>query len=271
MRNIGFLFTCVLILSSISGPSTVIGKTNAHARMEEFRSSEEAGNRLAGWFVDCTPVGTPALLYPPEGTLFYADAAGSPEHQLSWTQPPGVTQFIEETYNDQTGALLERKTLDINTVFIHFFAVEGTYRWRVRAVNPVEGCDPGPWTAFWKYKIVHILTYPVINLRATQGTIPDRVRLSWMLDDAQREGYVSPERFIILRAASLLGQRQPLDQLDPSARSYDDLTALPGVHYFYWVKSYNEMVFDTTSDPAEGWAQPEFCLECSLFLPLVAH
>jgi internalin A len=90
---------------------------------------------------------------------------------------------------------------------------------------------------------------PPGGVSATDGTDESKVTVGW---DALCSGPYGgdPFQYIVYRSPSLDGAKTPISGwLDDT--SFDDTTASPGVHYWYWVKSDNSG--EVYSDPAEGW------------------
>ncbi len=90
---------------------------------------------------------------------------------------------------------------------------------------------------------------PPEGLSATDGSHTDKVAVQWI---APCEGPTRTSDFAyrVYRSISLAGTKEAVsDWL--SDTFFDDVTASPGVHYWYWVKS-NESG-DYYSEPDEGW------------------
>ncbi|NLE67746.1 MAG: PQQ-binding-like beta-propeller repeat protein [Lentisphaerae bacterium] len=86
------------------------------------------------------------------------------------------------------------------------------------------------------------------NLTASAGTYFDRIRLSWDTVDGAI-GYT------LWRATTNDPAQASLLLSGIVSGTYDDLTAMKGLRYTYWVSASNEFGAGAMSIPAEGWAR----------------
>lgn len=94
---------------------------------------------------------------------------------------------------------------------------------------------------------------PTRQVTATKGIHPDRVTVLWAAGDN------FPEYYKVYRAeendpakAKVVSRHIPASSIDQVNR-FDDKTASPGKHYFYWVKDVSVNGASEFSDPAEGY------------------
>ena len=101
---------------------------------------------------------------------------------------------------------------------------------------------------------------PPGSVSASDGINLDRVRITW---DALCPGpwKTAVFNYTVYRSNALAGEKTAISG-SLTGIQFDDTTADPGVHYFYWVKSDNTTEF---SNPDEGWrsAPPQRTLATS--------
>lgn len=93
---------------------------------------------------------------------------------------------------------------------------------------------------------------PPGGVSATDGGYPDKVHITWTAL-CPGPGRTDVFQYMVYRSIALYGPKQAVSEW-LSGTSFDDTTASPGVHYWYWVKS--DKSGKDYSDPDEGWYAP---------------
>ena len=94
---------------------------------------------------------------------------------------------------------------------------------------------------------------PPHGVAASDGTYPDKVHVTWDSVCNGPKGYKEPHYCIVFRSDSPSGDRKASSNwLDGASTSFDDTSAVPGVHYWYWVTSTINWKFGQAD---EGFAQ----------------
>jgi hypothetical protein len=217
----------------------------------------------------CIPVGTPVQKEPANGVTVFLDPDAGMMDYYSWSRPAGVYYYQVQTVDASNGALLFGQTAEGESSNIPL-SNPGTYRWRVRALSPVQNCAAGPWTGYWTFTVDRIYAYPVINFHAGDGIFSDRVWLTWDVDDSRGAGFVDPDWFTIYRADSPTGQKTKIARIDfGQMQRYEDKSIQPGKKYTYWVLAEDFIQYPNWSEPDEGWARADVVQGSTVYIPFV--
>ncbi len=207
-----------------------------------------------------------ALLFPP--VLALADlpapvfdrfvvSKGTYEDKvvLSWHEPQESTGIGEyEVLRYTQDPMIPPTSLVgnafTNTTFEDTTAVPGVlYKYIVSTWNTEYTSGETPFAFGWAGKAAApAKTFPVTDLEATQGTLTDRVRLTWTAPDFA-------ETFTVVRLrdhGGVVGYETLADSL--ASPGFDDTTAEPGVHYDYRVDAIDFWGRKAPSSLVTGWA-----------------
>jgi hypothetical protein len=116
-----------------------------------------------GWAGQCSIMGRPEPEQP-KGRLLFVPTSQLVE--LSWTT---VEQAREYEYqlerpHAQSEADLENGGSHLTSVQV-LVDQPGTYRWRVRALDPAIGCPPGPWSQVSAFRLVEAERFTSFTLK----------------------------------------------------------------------------------------------------------
>ncbi len=92
---------------------------------------------------------------------------------------------------------------------------------------------------------------PPAGVAASDGTYPDKVHVTWIAVCNGPASYKEPHYYLVYRSDSPEGVRTCVSNWLSEA-SFDDTSALPGVHYWYWVTSTINWQFNLAD---EGFSQ----------------
>ncbi len=97
-------------------------------------------------------------------------------------------------------------------------------------------------------------TTPPHGVAASDGTYPDKVRITWDRVCNGPEGYrAEPHFYIVFRSDSPYSHGTAItDWLQDPNTTFEDATAEPGVHYWYWVTSTLSWQFDQGNEGYTG-------------------
>ena len=182
------------------------------------------------------PVLPPANVQASDGT--YTDKV-----RVSWTASSEATFYkvYRSTSGTATKSLLGSPT---GTVFGDTTATPGvTYFYWVKACNIFNCSVYSISNTGWRN-----LSIPV-NLQAGDGADTNKVRVSW---DASSQATF----YKVYRATGASEMKSLLGS--PTATSFDDSTASPGLTYFYWVKGCNAVICSDYSVDNTGWRNLSF-------------
>ncbi len=91
---------------------------------------------------------------------------------------------------------------------------------------------------------------PPASVSASDGTYADKVRVTWELVANGPRSITDPHYYVVYRSDSATGPKTCISNWQ-SGMSFDDTTARPGVHYWYWVVATCNWQFGL---PDEGYA-----------------
>ncbi len=131
------------------------------------------------------------------------------------------------------------------------------------AVNTAPDC-PLDEAAYCTYLVQIAANNPGIELTyrdnptppqavaASDGTYPDKVRITWNGVCNGPEGYKEPHYYIVYRSDSPTGAKTGISGWIYSNTSFDDTSVSPGVHYWYWVTSTLNWEFGQGDEGSTG-------------------
>lgn len=160
---------------------------------------------------------------------------------LNWTPSSGAASYRVYSSTTRTGpkTLLGSPT---DTVFADANALPGvTYYYRIKA------CQAGKCSTLSVANLGWRKLEPPANLQASDGTYTDRISLTW----TATEGATS---YRVYRAAGRTGARILLGRTGDT--SFDDISATPGVIYYYRVKACQAARCSNFSIANSGWRRP---------------
>jgi fibronectin type 3 domain-containing protein len=185
-----------------------------------------------------------------------SDGTYTDKVSVTWNASSGATQYevYRNTSNSHTGETLLTSTQS-SSPYDDTSADPGeTYYYWVKACN-VNGCSD--YSSFdTGYRS---LTAPT-GVAASDGTYTDRVTVAWNASTGAT--YYQVFRNTI---NSHDGEVQLVG--DPLNSPFEDITAVPGVDYYYWVKACNADYCSDYSVVDLGWREIEPVY--SIFLPLI--
>ncbi len=191
-----------------------------------------------------------------QNTDYYydGDAAESGEIddlQESWIQTavrgPGTLEFYWKVSSELDGDLLEFYIDDIRQDFISgnidwtlqsYSIPTGTsnLKWRYAKDSDKRSSADSAWIdkISWNQDFIYMEPPPApINVSATDGIYTDKVQITW-------NAAPDATSYVIFRSELPVSQGGIMTKLATlSATSYDDLSGVCGVTYYYWVKAKN--------------------------------
>ncbi|TFH35471.1 MAG: hypothetical protein E4G99_07215 [Anaerolineales bacterium] len=249
IENPGALYYQAWRASSPGGPYSLLGNT---ADLTEIYEDTTASPSVMYYYKgkSCTAYGcsdlssfwdsgsasaSPPSIQASDGEFWYV--------YLEWDTMPGAHTY--RVYRSTTTTppdpddYYARDIYDPTTTYNDLGADPYTtyYYWVVSCVEPV--CGPfSDYDSGWrKFR-------PPYNVAATDGTQTDRVTISWGVDD-------SVDFFEVYRAATVDGEKTLLGL--PTGLSYDDLSATPGITYYYALKACDSTFCSDFSASNTGW------------------
>lgn len=208
------------------------------------------------WFYKVSavnPAGEGTLSAAYEGWLILSAPAGVSASQgtyldritLTWNETIGATGYmIYSSTDDVTYNLLATVTTADYTDY-----TTGNFYYKIKAFNNDSGADSDFSTAVYG----SLLNLIPENVVATQGTLTDRVRITW-------NTFTDAVYYKIYRSETLNGTYTLLNTANVTDITYDDTTIYCSNHYFYKVKAViivNELESESNfSTASEGWASP---------------
>jgi len=229
------------------------------------------GKSATGWVGSCQPVvGTPELVSPANGAFIIYDPGIYQVAWLDWQDLAGVEVYQVQIFQKGTHNLLKEDFADRDSglSFTEEVGPSGDVEWRVRGLNPVQGCPAGMWSERWWFHYQPDTTSVPVGLQASRGTYADRVVLTWQMppgDDLGRIDFFDVHR---LKIGDYLTNEEIIARVEfpPYELTYTDNSAQPGVVYLYWVEAYGHQQYSSDSPIELGWAG-----QTNIYLPLVGR
>jgi fibronectin type 3 domain-containing protein len=170
-----------------------------------------------------------------------SDGTATDKVSLTWTSSSGATSYNVYRADSWGGT---RSLLGSPTVasFADTSATPGvTYYYWVKACRGTRCSVNSILNTGWR-----ALAAPA-NLQASDGTFTTKVQLTWTAS-------TGTTFYKVYRATSAGGTKVLLSS--PTALAYADLTATPGVTYYYWVKACRSTRCSVFSISNTGWRKP---------------
>jgi fibronectin type 3 domain-containing protein len=164
-----------------------------------------------GWRNLTAPVGVTAS----DGS--YADKV-----QVSWTAVPGATSYQVYRATSAAGAKTGPARATSPTINDTTATTLVTYYYFVKACRDAICIDFSSYDAGWRN-----LAAPM-NIQASDGTYPDKVRITW-------NAVAGATYYQVYRAILAGGTKMLMGS--PTGTEAGDTLAAPGVTYYYWVRA----------------------------------
>lgn len=225
----------------------------------------------AGWVGACSILSPPELVSPLDGAdvVFYWQY---PYYNLTWEQVPGAAGYWLKVWNTETNEVIVDELRDGPESVDYEIVGEGGYMaWNVTAVHPVTGCPSSPPSEVWTF---HAYQHPPpavpVNVQASDGAYPDRVRITWEQPPSDSE----LESWQIWRAT----EPDVETATEIAARYGDnpehlDEDVVPGTIYYYWIEACSHADgCSEKSAPDSGFATDALpILDYSIYIPQIAR
>lgn len=230
--------------------------TDNHPASPYDDRSAEPGVTYHYWVKACNSAGcsdysSPALGWqaeiipaPPSG-LFATQGGSGAKVDLSWTASEYARYYI--VYRNTTNSHEDEQVISEHSTTCSFEDKNVTsgilfYYW-VKACNSAGCSDYSSPVSGW---IGVIPPPPPTNVSASQGTVRDRIRVSWSAS-------VGASYYRVYRNTT--EHLDHVEQLpgEPTISPYDDETAEDTTIYYYWVKACNSAGCSDYSASASGW------------------
>ena len=158
--------------------------------------------------------------------------------RITWSGTSDATSYKVTRAGSADGS---KTLLDIvaSTYFYDYSAMPGkTYYYWIKACNSGECSDHSA------YDKGHRAFIPPANLAASDGIYTNKVRVTW-------SAALGATRYKVIRANSATGSKTRLATVGSSY--YNDLSAIPGKTYYYWVKACNTIRCSDYGDYDKGY------------------
>lgn len=241
--SIGATYYEVYRAMSWSGTKTLIGTPMT---TNYYDSTATPGITYYYWVKACLGARCSAFPTPNTGwrklsaplNLLASDGTYTTKVQLTWTASSGATSYIVSRADSWNGLKTQLGSPTAAT-FADTTATPGvTYYYWVKACRGTRCSVNSAYNAGWR-----ALTAPA-NLQASDGTYTTKVQLTWTASSGATF-------YKVYRATSAGGTKTLLSS--PTSASYADLSATPGVTYYYWVKACRSTRCSLFSISNTGW------------------
>jgi hypothetical protein len=199
-----------------------------------------------GWAGECHVLEAPGLEKPLNGSdvQFEPDIG---DIALAWNAVEWAERYqVTVTYADTGELAVEDYSYGPD---LYIYGLEGSLRWKVRAMDAAQGCDAGPWSEEWAFNASAAPPpHAPAKVTASKGLYPFQVEVTWQ----QPETETMPFEYYIYRAESLDGPEEWAGYaFEPP---FEDSGVAPGVAYYFWVEACHASRGCARSDPDIGWA-----------------
>jgi fibronectin type 3 domain-containing protein len=244
--NNGATFSKVYRATTIGGSKTLLADPAASPYAD---TSAIPGRTYYYWVINCNNAYCSDYSTPNTGwmklsapaNLLASDGTATDKVSLTWTASSGATSYKVYRATSFAGA----KTLlssPVVTTFADTSATPGvTYYYWIQACRGVRCSVLGVYNTGWR-----ALAAPA-NLQASDGTYTTKVQLAWTAS--------AGATFYKVYRATIAGVTKTLLS-SPTAVSYADISATPGITYYYWVKACRSTRCSVFSIPNTGWRKP---------------
>jgi len=194
------------------------------------------------WVKACNPAGCsdysivdtghrgPLIPAPPDGVVA-SDGTYTDKVQVTWSANTGADNYMvfRNTSNTHTGEIV-LTDMHPASPFDDITAEPGKiYYYWVKACN-AAGCSDYS-TVDTGYRAPFIPAPPG-GVAASDGTYPDKVQVTW-------NASTGADNYKVFRNTSITHTGEIVLANNHPASPFDDITAMPGKTYYYWVKACN--------------------------------
>jgi surface protein len=149
-----------------------------------------------------------------------SDGAFTDKVQISWNASAGATSYQVYRATSAGGAKAGPANLTATTVNDTTATPGVTYWYFVKACRGTRCSDYSAYDTGWRNLA------PPTNVQASDGTYPDKVRITW-------KASLGATSYKVYRATSADGTKTLLGSL--AGTTANDTSAVPGTTYYYWV------------------------------------